>query len=87
MRLITDLVDGASLVVIDSTESSTLFINEWVKTDCLMNQWITVKNINQKMEGKVTGINEQGHLLLRLEDGKARAFSSGDTSVMKRVEY
>ncbi len=61
------------------------FMNEWVKTDCLTNQWVTVKNINQKIEGKVTGINEQGHLLLRLENGKVRAFSSGDTSIVKRV--
>jgi BirA family biotin operon repressor/biotin-[acetyl-CoA-carboxylase] ligase len=60
------------------------FIHEWMRTDCLMNQLITVKNLNQKIEGTVIGINELGHLLLRLEDGEIRAFSSGDTSIVKK---
>lgn len=60
------------------------FVDEWKKTDCLANQMITLKNVNAKIKGKVAGINEQGHLLLQLTNGSIRAFSSGDTSVVKK---
>lgn len=60
-----------------------MFIQEWINADCLSNQVITVKNMNQHCVGKVTGINEQGHLMLSMGDGTVRAFSSGDTSIVK----
>ncbi len=60
------------------------FIQEWMNADCLMHQRIAVKNLNQKIEGIVIGINEQGHLLLQVDKGKVRAFSSGDTSIVKK---
>lgn len=59
------------------------FIEEWVRSDCLTNQTIAVKNVNDTIKGRVTGINEQGHLLLHLANGTVRAFSSGDTSIVK----
>lgn len=60
------------------------FINEWQHADCLMDKLIAVTNVHETIEGKVMGINEQGHLLLQLKNGKLRAFSSGDTSIVKR---
>lgn len=59
------------------------FVDEWMKTDCLMSQTIAVKQGNDTIKGRVTGINEQGHLLLHLANGSMRAFSSGDTSIVK----
>ncbi len=61
------------------------FIDEWKSADCLTNQDVTVKNINETIRGTVTGINDQGHLILQLEDGTLRAFSSGDTSIVKKT--
>ncbi|TAK77921.1 MAG: biotin--[acetyl-CoA-carboxylase] ligase [Gammaproteobacteria bacterium] len=61
------------------------FIEEWMASDCLMQQAITLNNLDKKIKGKVVGINEQGHLLLKLTDGSVRAFSSGDTTIAKRV--
>lgn len=66
------------------TEGLSSFVDEWKNADCLTNQAITVSNINESIEGKVMGINEQGHLMLQLKNGKIRAFSSGDTSIVKR---
>lgn len=57
------------------------FIDEWVKNDCLSDQQIVLHHLNKKIEGKVTGISEQGHLLLQLANGDTGAFSSGDTSM------
>lgn len=61
------------------------FVDEWNETDSLMHQVITIKNVHEKIQGKVAGVNEQGHLLLKLSNGKIRAFSSGDTSVVKKL--
>lgn len=60
------------------------FIDEWMHADCLTNQDITLKNMEQKIKGKVVGVNEQGLLLLKLADNSVRAFSAGDTSVVKK---
>jgi BirA family transcriptional regulator, biotin operon repressor / biotin---[acetyl-CoA-carboxylase] ligase len=62
------------------------FIKEWKNADCLIDREITIKNINEKIRGKVIGINEQGHLMLQLEDGEVRTFSSGDTTIVKKVQ-
>lgn len=63
----------------------SVFIDEWMQADCLSHQTITLQNVNQKIKGKVVGINEQGHLLLELPNGPVRAFSSGDTSIVKKT--
>lgn len=60
------------------------FMEEWVRSDYLSNRTITLKNVNEIIKGTVAGINEQGHLLLTLPNGSVRAFSSGDTTVVKR---
>lgn len=59
------------------------FIDEWMQADCLMNQSIQLRNLDKIVNGKMCGINEQGYLLLQLEDGSIKAFSSGDTSIAK----
>jgi BirA family biotin operon repressor/biotin-[acetyl-CoA-carboxylase] ligase len=62
------------------------FIDEWVETDCLTNKSVSVSSVSGTISGEVTGINEQGHLLMRLSDGTVRSFSSGDTSIIKHKQ-
>lgn len=62
------------------------FLEEWKEADCLTNKMIEVKNVRENTKGKVVGINEQGHLLLQLLDGSLHAFSSGDTTILKKIE-
>jgi BirA family transcriptional regulator, biotin operon repressor / biotin---[acetyl-CoA-carboxylase] ligase len=59
------------------------FVSEWSEVDSLKNKMIALNHAQGVIEGSVQGINEQGHLLLAMQDGKVRAFSSGDTSVVK----
>lgn len=59
------------------------FIDTWNATDSLINKEISLKNGNSKIYGKVTGINNVGHLVLQLQDGTSQTFSSGDTTVVK----
>ncbi|WP_232058662.1 biotin--[acetyl-CoA-carboxylase] ligase [Aquicella lusitana] len=63
------------------------FVDRWSEADALANQTITLKNVREEIRGKVAGINEHGHLLLRLANGSIRAFSSGDTSIVKKGEH
>lgn len=60
------------------------FIPQWSETDCLTNRHVVLKNLDKKVEGKAIGVNEQGHLLMQLKSGKISAFSSGETSVLKK---
>lgn len=60
------------------------FISEWMAHDCLMQKVVTLKNLNEKVTGKVVGVNDHGYLLLKLADGKVRAISSGDASIVKK---
>lgn len=61
----------------------SVFVDEWIQADYLTHKEIAVKNLNHDVRGIVRGINAQGHLLLQLQNGEMRAFSSGDTTVVK----
>lgn len=80
-RLINKLITNLRHFAV---QGFSAFIDEWDKADGLMNHMITVKNNNQEaITGKMVGINQYGNLLLRLKNGDTRAFSSGDTTIMK----
>lgn len=61
------------------------FVEEWAAVDCLTQQNIILKNIDQEVRGKVLGVNDQGHLLMQLPNGCVHTFSAGDASIMKKV--
>lgn len=60
------------------------FAEDWMQADCLTNQAITISHVTGSVPGIMQGVNEQGHLLLRLANGQMRAFSTGDTSIVKK---
>lgn len=60
------------------------FINEWNDKDYLFEKTLNVKSGDNIFEGIGSGINEQGHLLLKSSANKQiRSFSSGDTTLLK----
>lgn len=61
----------------------TYFLKEWKVRDYLQNRLIKLKSNQFEFSGTGAGINEQGHLLLALADGSNKAFSSGDTTIVK----
>ena len=75
-QLLTDLT-------LFSQEGFKAFHANWMKHDYLLNRAITLCVNEEKVSGVVQGINEQGHLVLRLPHGELRVFSSGDTSLVK----
>ncbi len=64
-------------------EGFNVFIEEWNAAEGMQNKKIALKTLNETISGVVTGINAQGHLLLKMHDGQIRAFSSGDASIQK----
>lgn len=65
-----------------STTGLAEFIQKWQANDGLANKLINLEQNTSSYCGIVTGINEQGHLLVKLEDGEIKAFSSGDTHII-----
>lgn len=60
------------------------FAEEWMQSDCLANRTITIQNTSGHITGVMQGINERGHILMRIEGGAVHAFSTGDTSIVKK---
>lgn len=61
------------------------FLDEWMESDCLIHQGITLQNLAEKVHGKVAGVSEHGHLLLQLANGTIQTFSSGDAFMVRKV--
>ncbi|CAM4445152.1 MAG: Bifunctional ligase/repressor BirA [Legionellaceae bacterium] len=59
------------------------FSKEWKKRDALLNKKITLKTGSKTEEGTYLGINENGYLILELENKVIKTFSSGDTTLLK----
>jgi BirA family biotin operon repressor/biotin-[acetyl-CoA-carboxylase] ligase len=60
------------------------FIDEWVAAEGMHGKQVSLKSPRETVTGEAVGINAQGHLLLKMDDGQVRAFSSGDTSIVKK---
>lgn len=68
----------------------TYFKEKWASYDRLMGHEINLKSDFHQgtiVQGVAKGLNDQGHLLLELEEGRYQAFASGDTSMIKLVYY
>ncbi len=60
------------------------FVNEWRQVDSLLQQTITLTNMDKVVSGNVVGVNDHGHLLLQLDNGNVQAYSAGDVSGVRR---
>ena len=77
-RLMMNLADCLDVF---AHKGLSAFMDEWQTVDSLRDKTITLHRVNETVSGKVLGVNEQGHLLLSLQDGTVRAFSSGDATM------
>jgi BirA family biotin operon repressor/biotin-[acetyl-CoA-carboxylase] ligase len=57
------------------------FIDQWQEVDYLRGRNIKLLNAKQTVTGNVKGIDQQGHLLIKLTDGELQTFSSGDATI------
>jgi BirA family biotin operon repressor/biotin-[acetyl-CoA-carboxylase] ligase len=63
-------------------KSFTEFLSEWQKYDYLKDQQIKLVNNQKTIIGTALGIDERGCLLLKQDDGRIVAYSSGDTTLV-----
>lgn len=66
------------------TQGLGYFIEEWKQRDRLFNQPVNLCCAETVYTGTGAGINPQGHFLLSMPDQTLRAFSSGDTKILKK---
>ena len=74
---VTDYLDRFALNGLKS------FLNEWRTRDYLSNKPVHLKSHHEELRGIGQGISELGHLLIKLNDNSIRAFSAGDTTLIK----
>lgn len=81
-RLVAEiLVQIAEYFHVYETEGMRSLIPEWLSRDAYLNKEVELIFPNQTIKGRVAGIDEQGSLMLDLEDGKRRLFQSGEISL------
>lgn len=78
--LINQLMD--SLICFEKTGFSG-FLRHWQKRDYLLNKPIRLKSGEREFLGTGLGVNEQGHLIIKLSDNSQKVFSSGDSTLLK----
>ncbi len=61
----------------------TPFLTEWQQRDVLSQQPVTLLSGTQNYSGIGYGIDANGHLVLKMQDGSVQSFSSGDTTLKK----
>ncbi|AZL16080.1 bifunctional biotin--[acetyl-CoA-carboxylase] ligase/biotin operon repressor BirA [Rickettsiales endosymbiont of Stachyamoeba lipophora] len=59
------------------------FKTEWEQRDMLLNKKVKLVSGNNIISGYGRGINNQGNLMLEVEKGYIKPFSSGDTTIIK----
>ncbi|AEG00095.1 bifunctional biotin--[acetyl-CoA-carboxylase] ligase/biotin operon repressor BirA [Methylomonas methanica] len=80
-RLVALLLNEMLPVIADFEEQTLrAFIGDWRKWDCMRGKAVSIYIGEQAFTGIVRGIDEQGLLLLEDEQGKQRAFASGEVS-------
>ena len=95
IRQLTNQYNDRNLLCVELIDQLTAHINQfekkglnhfllqWQSKDGLANKTIHLQSGRHKFQGTALGINEQGHLLMKLADGSQREFSSGDTTLLK----
>ena len=61
----------------------SIFRNHWQQVDYLRGHYIDVFQSNTSLSGYACGVNEQGQLCLKDDDGHYHALSAGDTSLKR----
>lgn len=80
-RLVAELLNQLLPILADyELRPLAHYIEEWRRYDCMQGKQVNIFMAEQVYSGVVSGIDEQGLLLLKQEDGQNRAFASGEVS-------
>lgn len=57
------------------------FRKEYAERSVLRSQWVSLNDFGNSAQGEFVDVDEQGALILRLEDGSTRSFFAGDVTL------
>ena len=80
-QLIVTLIEQIIRVISSySQQSFAQYREQWRYFDCMQGQYVNLFMGQKKIEGIVQGIDSEGLLLLKLQDGQVERFASGEVS-------
>ncbi len=80
-QLLATLIEQLLSITAHYTQKSfTQYRDEWRQYDCMQGEQVSLFMGNRKIEGVVQGINDDGLLLLKTQDGQVQCFASGEVS-------
>ena len=59
-------------------------LNEWKKLNMTVGNRITVSGAGEALDGLAQGVDSDGRLIVRLDNGTIRALAAGDVTIVKR---
>ena len=80
-QLLATLIEQLLDIIAHYTEQSfAQYRDEWRQFDCMPGQQVSLCMGNRKIDGIVQGINDDGLLLLKTQNGQVQSFASGEVS-------
>jgi BirA family biotin operon repressor/biotin-[acetyl-CoA-carboxylase] ligase len=58
-------------------------LEEWKQLDLTIGNRVTVSGAGERVEGLAQGVDNEGRLIVRLEDGTSRTVAAGDVTIIK----
>ncbi len=59
-------------------------LKEWKKLNVTIGSWIAVSGAGEVLEGLAQGLDTEGRLLVKCDDGTIRTVAAGDVTILKR---
>ncbi len=58
-------------------------LNEWAEFNVTLGNRVAVSGLNETLEGQAQGLDNEGRLILKLDDGTLRVVAAGDVTLLK----
>jgi BirA family biotin operon repressor/biotin-[acetyl-CoA-carboxylase] ligase len=66
-------------------ESEAEMLSEWKELNVTLGNWVSVSGPREVFEGLAQGIDPEGRLIVRLDDGGLRQVAAGDVTILKKA--
>lgn len=60
-------------------------LKEWESFNCTLGKRVAVSGQRELLEGLAEGIDREGRLVIRLDNGEARTLAAGDVTILKKI--
>jgi BirA family biotin operon repressor/biotin-[acetyl-CoA-carboxylase] ligase len=85
LALILEEMERLYVPLMEGEESRSLIISEWKNLTDTLNVKVRMTDGDKTVEGMALDIDNEGALILELDDGSTKKFYSGDVSIVEKV--